>query len=331
MYVFKIVSVGLWDYGIKRPDALWGSLEIADAILLLWYTFALFPRKSSALYVDLSNISNERLHQAEAWRASQAEHQTAESNLQTGTHLVRESENTERDGSTRAGSTSDPDNVDHVQAAVEEGRIEASSPEPPANPQPPWVEWQSGMSLPRPDSSTWGVYSQVTRLLRRERRLVPVLPSSIVLGSPSDSPDTLKLNVGTPTTGPRSVPRAFDEKGAEIAYSSFRRPVQVDASSSVGAVTVAALDEANSGQESGSERRLLLRSILQRFRRSNRTSRTAPNSEHGAQSIGIESTVLEPLDARSVNLPQHESSQMAPSVASSNASCDGILLVQEDG
>lgn len=326
VYFFKIVSVGLWDYKIGRPDLMWGSLEIADATLLLWYTFAILPRKKSAIYLDLSNISNERLQQANTWRASQAEVVNAGSN-QPGYRLAAGGEAENEEGL----PNSDSDSVEREQVAAEEGTSQTLNAEPPVGPQPPWVEWQSGMSLPRPDSSTWGAYVQVTRILRRERRLVPVLPSSIILGTPSDSPDTLKLTIGLPTTGPSSVPKVFDEKGVEVAGSSFRNPVREDASSSVRVLPSATNEQQHSGQESGSGRGIRLRGLMQGFRFGSRAARSATSPEIASQSHGSESTALEPLGAQSTNPSQHDGSPMAPSVASSNASCDGVLVAQENG
>lgn len=325
VYLFKVVSVGLWDYEFRRPDLMWGSLEIADATLLMWYTFAVLPRKESAIYVDLAHISNDRLQLADAWRASQAEGATAQLN-QPGR---RPSEGGDAEDE-EVDANSDSDSVEREQAAAEEGRSQTLNGEPPVGPQPPWVEWRSGMSLPRPDLSTWGGYEQVTRILRRERRLVPVLPSSIVLGTPSNAPDTLKLTVGLPTTGPSSVPKLFDEKGVEVAGSSLS-PVRGDAPSSVLGLRATTAEQRHSGQDSGSERGLRLRSLLQAFRFGSRASHTATSSEISLQSNVIESTTLEPSDAQPMSPSQHEGSPMAPSVASSNASCDGVLVPQEDG
>lgn len=215
-YAFKIVAVGIWDHGLRRPDLMWASLEMADTALLLWYLFAALPRKKSALYLDLTNLSNARLQQAEAWRASQRAIQRREANSvasegASAGPLPVQAEGHQPESQTRGTPQQSNDEI----GAAQETRIDIE-PAAQSDPQPPWIPWSPDVSLPRPDANTWGNYTPVTRILRRERRFVPVLPPSIILGSPLDSPDTVELTIGVPTTGPDSLPRSYDEKGNEI-------------------------------------------------------------------------------------------------------------------
>lgn len=183
----------------------------------MWYTFAVLPRKKSGIYVDLSNVSNARLQQVAAWRARQeAEDDSNTGEGSQGQHQV-------------ARPNLNGEGVEDEEAA-EEGRV--GTQQRRASDPPTWISWRSGMSLPRPNTYTWGSLVEVARILRREPRFVPVLPSSIVIGTSSDSPDTLHLNIGVPITGPESIPKTFDEKGNEIVVDPIERSVQTGTVSS---------------------------------------------------------------------------------------------------
>lgn len=320
-YLFKVVSVGVWDYGFKRPDAFWGSLEIADAVLLLWYAVATFPSKKSALYVDLTNNSNERLHLAGAWRTSQRERTNLDANGMAGATTVRRRILA---APTTYLNTRRP--VDREEGASSASNTEGVRP----NPEPPWVEWLSGNTLPRPNAGTWGLHWPVARILRRERKLVPVLPSNIVLGSPSESPNTLKLSVGVPTTGPRSVPKRFDEKGDEIAGSSFQNRQPGDAPSSLSLISRLARGVSGIEQDSASELAGVSRGMLGRFGPNNRTPRTNSRTEAQTQGNDVGNTILDMSGTYPGDQSQNDYSQRLPSVASSNGSCDGILIRQDE-
>lgn len=206
-YMYKIIAVGVWDFRRRRPDLMWASLEIADTVLLTWYTFCVLPRKKSSLYLNMSNVSNSRIQEADVWRARQGVGGVLHTDMRT--------EDRTQDNGTSTSTVIDG------QIGTEEGQGSVVG-EISTGPQPGWISWSPGTALPRPDSVTWGAI-QVGRILRRERKLVPVLPSAIVIGTPRDDEkdcaDVLELNVGTPTTGPLSVPREFDEKGMEIGPS----------------------------------------------------------------------------------------------------------------
>lgn len=312
----------MWDYVYRRPDALWGSLELTDAFFLLWYAIATFPWKNSGLYVNMSNNSNERLHQAGAWRASQIERANLDPDDPEDAASMRR-----RVFAASVASVDSRQPLDSERGTVSNRNVERTT----ADPQPPWVEWHSGNTLPRPNASTWGLHWPVTRILRRERKLVPVLPSNIVLGSPSESPDTLKLSVGVPTTGPRSVPKRFDEKGVEIAGSSFRSRPLGEASSSIRMLSRLGRSVSNLEQDPASDQAILSRGVLRRFGVSNRTSRTTSRTEGQTQGTCAGSTAPDLSGASSTNQSQVDYSQELPSVLSTNGSCDGILVQLDQG
>lgn len=241
-YVVNIISVGIYDYVLNRPDLMWGALEIVDALLLTWYGFVVFPRKKSAFYVDMSNVSNRRLQQANVWRESQATpHISADGqtsaepvegaptppNRLLGIIAARGAIWRQRGSSTiglqhsarHLGSSRNRDAPTNGTAGEEFMDLEAgnrTSARLVSEPQPSWISWSSGDSLPRPTIATWGGPAPVSRLLRLDEKYVPVLPSTIVVGSPCGESDSLKLVIGMPTAGPRAIPRKFDERGNEI-------------------------------------------------------------------------------------------------------------------
>lgn len=333
LYLVKIVSLAVFDYNWNRPDLTWAGLEITDAILLSWYTISVLPRKKSAIYVDMSRVSDERLHQAESWRAHQedrAEGGTLRSS-RAGPRLPDHGSDSESETSNAPEGTQGGDDGNDL-SAMEAGTQQAIvAPTANVEPQPPWVNWTSGMSLPRPNPSTWGGYTPVTRIIRRERRLVPVLPPSIVLGVVGDQPGALKLSLGKPLLGPNCIPKVFDEKGVEIESSrrSMRsNSARMRSSSSCelgeGGESISRGDEEGGSENSGTRVRLDLALRRLRFRAAN--SGAARSNERSVEDSGI----TESSERNMSILSHHDGLQIARSVASSGASCDGVVLPAEE-
>lgn len=330
VYLCKIISLGVFDYNMNAPDLTWAGMELTDAILLSWYTIAVLPRKKSAIYVDMSNVSNERLQEADTWRATQSERADGDTlpSSQARPALrynVWDSDSGASNSSENGQNRGDANELDSMEAGRQQAIATA-----PVEPHPPWISWSSGMSLPRPNASTWGGYTPVARMMRRERRLVPVLPPSIVLGTTADESDTLKLTIGMPVAGPNCVPSAFDEKGMEIARDPHESPTRVGSESS----RVVEDNPASGGGETdqafeNSGRRGDIQTVLRRLRlRAASFDATRSNDGSGDSSDGH---IVEPSEGNGSLPSRYEGSQAAPSVASSGASCDGVLFPAEEG
>lgn len=310
VYFFKIISVGLWDYYLRLPDHMWGSLEITDTILLMWCAFAVLPRKKSAIYVDLSNVSNARLQEADAWRASQEAETDSDVVQSSHVQQVR-----------NQATTTNPDGPDSDDDNAAEERGANMARERGSEPRPPWISWSSGMSLPRPNSSTWGNLVEVTRILRRERRFVPVLPTSIVIGTASDSPDTVHLNIGVPTTGPDSIPRSLDEKGNEIPRNranTVDRPIVTRMRTST--------READTGSTARDAGQVGAPTRVSRFAWLQNLFRRRERSAEAGQGLA-ERNSSNRARTSSADAMQNANQGDERSTASSVASCDGIIVV----
>lgn len=232
---------------------MWSCLEISDALLLVWYGLSAFPWARSALYVDMSNVNDLRLHEANAWRAGRATPQTSAEMHPSGQDSETFSSGNDGSGlsssssfrphsgrellpnlnSPGAASTapwqlaSQPDelngdlgsvrvNVYPQDQDVAGERGDRQTVDSTADPRPPWVAWESGMALPRPTYSTWGTRVQRPSTVRRGRKFVSVVPSAIVLGTPTIEGSAFSLTIGMPILGPNSIPRTFNEKGTEV-------------------------------------------------------------------------------------------------------------------
>lgn len=272
----------------------------------MWCAFSVLPHKKSAIYVDLSNVSNARLQQADAWRARHE----AESDFD-----VVQSPPMPR--ARNQATTSSPDGPDNITNAGEEERASARRGEA-SEPQPPWIAWTPGMSLPRPGSSTWGNLAEVTRLLRRERCLVPVLPPSIILGTASDSPDTVRLNIGVPVTGPDLIPRSLDEKGNEIASYTADGPMVTRMTPRRHGVRAEHTTQ-DTGQATALTRVL-------RFLRLHHLLRGRERSAEAGQGL-VEEIPNNRTGTSSANAAQNANYGDARSTSSSMGSCDGIIVV----
>lgn len=252
-YAINIVSVILFDYGLNRPDLFWGVLEIVDALLLAWLSVFVFPRPKSPLYVDMSNASNDRLHQAERWRARQQRFQAVREANRAMLHVRPSAVTAETNGdsptaeaerqSTLLGRwrTMHQNLTQRVHRILrpqrDRERPDQTSPQliPGANaldlgtedtggaqnPQPPWIAWTSGMSLPRPSTYTWRGRMSPTEAGSADGNAMPLIYTPIVVGSPEGNSDVVMLTVGVPVIGADAAPKMFDEKGNEVSEMAY--------------------------------------------------------------------------------------------------------------
>lgn len=321
-YLIKIINLGVTDYNMRRPDLTWAGLELTDAILLVWHAIAVLPRKKSALYVDMSNVSNARLQEAEAWRTTQAERANPSSlPPRNGPPPTLGVTNESGSQSNRPASEEHSVAESGELSEMEDGRRQAIMT-PSAEPHPPWIAWTSGMVLPRPNAHTWGGYEPVARIIQRERKLVPVLPPPIIVGTPTADGETLRLTIGMPTVGPSSVPRVFDDTGIEIPEEPRGPPAESDALRMREATT----DQSHTLQDrrdAEGERSHRLRGAVRRLR--NRAqSRDGISNHASVETSGSRSD--RNFVSRNVSRTESIRSQVAPSVASSTASGDGLIF-----
>lgn len=211
LWLFKIVTFGVMDHVMFRPDLLWTCFEASDMILLIFYAFAVFPRKKSAFYVDMSHVDNVRLREVNAWhvrRAQREEEPESSTNVDDETTFVGAA--LRADAGTTGGTTG---SVRHSTSVDSGGRQTRSMADSNADdPEPPWVTWESGMVLPVPTTGMWNVNEDVRRVLKRHRP-PPVTETQVrVLGSPMESPESLALTIAKPIIGP-DAPRQPDTGG----------------------------------------------------------------------------------------------------------------------
>lgn len=257
VWVVKVVAVGFFDSMRSRPDLLWALFELADSLLLAWYTISVWPRAGSSLYVDLTHVDNTRLLEVERRRQQVAGLEAGE-RPSVSTDLSTEASDTlnrRREvevGSPRvvhamAGSdaTTLSDGGSVMSASVENGNAVAipiqNDPE-----QLEWVYWVSGMSLPVPTASLWGSRHGIAENVQdgafasSGRRPEPkALPLYNVFGSPTAAVDKLMLSVGVPVAGPlalesdssRNSPPNDSENGKAVFSRSDARDPRTSASS----------------------------------------------------------------------------------------------------
>ncbi len=199
LWLFKIVSFGVMDHVLFRPDLLWTCFEASDVTLLIWYAFAVFPRRKSAFYVDMSHVDNVRLREVNAWRVRRAQREEQASSADGGESNI-------------VGAALHA-NGGAVSLSMDEGRDMRRSTSLDSgqhwyvdplddDPEPEWIEWESGMTLPVPTTGMWNVNEDVRRVLKRQRPLASAESQVRVLGSPMESPESLSLTIAKPIIGP---------------------------------------------------------------------------------------------------------------------------------
>lgn len=215
VYVAKIAFLTTFDYLIPRPDLMWATLELCDVTLIIWLTVFVFPMRRSPLYVNMSNVSNARLLQAETWRsARRTSTVSGESAALSGESGMRGVQG----GSTAATGAPSVDviGVPSADAASLDANTavtaDAASVDLGIDTQPPWVAWTSGMPLPQPDITTWGGLPQ-SRNRRRPRERI-LLPMTVVLGMPTENENSVVLRVGWPTNGAHARPAGLIESSS---------------------------------------------------------------------------------------------------------------------
>lgn len=228
VYLGKTISLAVFDCTIFRPDLFWGSFELLDTALIIWLSAFVFPMRRSPLYVNMSNMSNERLTQAETWRvARRTSIASVESTVLSGESGAR----IVQGGSTAATGAPSVDvaGVPSAEAASVDAppaTTDAVSVDTNSEAHPPWVAWTSGMPLPQPDETTWGGFTEGGQRLRRQPVL---LPTTIVLGSPCEANDSVLLSVGWPIIGPLTRPAGItDDASGTFSELNSTDPVSND-------------------------------------------------------------------------------------------------------
>lgn len=206
VWLFKVITFGVMDHQLIRADVLWTCFEAADIVLLAWYAFSVFPRRKSAYYVDMSNVDNERLRDVNAWHVrhrAQLEHSDSQD--------AAENDNVSIDVATSAMPR------DSTAASQANSRTGAADDDP----EPPMIDWESGVMLPVPTTAMWNMQDEVRRVLKRQRP--PELPDTFVrvLGSPRGSLESLSLTIAKPVIGPDAQKRPSTAAQRVSVASSF--------------------------------------------------------------------------------------------------------------
>lgn len=185
-------AVSLWvlvvaDYRTRRPDMLWIIWEGIDALVLLWFSLMIFPRKSFGLYVDMSAVGNERLNAADAWR--RREQMRIEARRQQGDReangpgtrtaapvgelpqTIHDEENPAVGSESADAAVTNDSSPPEQEQSRDSRRNEPSLPNRPQadtadtssqldeahdDPEPEWISWRPGIPLPVPTREMWG-------------------------------------------------------------------------------------------------------------------------------------------------------------------------------
>lgn len=214
VYATKIIALIIFDHRTSRPDLLWGSMEISDACLLILPAVFVIPSKRSSLYANMANVSNDRLQQADAWRTAQARSPRSPSRASTESRILSVASGDPSAQATDAQSTAatHANSNDAATNPISDGESGTIAQPVSSDPQPNWIHWSSGVPLPRPDASTWGVRAVPATPSRRQRAEMP--PVTLVLGMPMGETDAqVVLNMGVPTSGSLAKPGILTSKG----------------------------------------------------------------------------------------------------------------------